>query len=144
MLMRVLASGFKFFPLTVKSAQCLGNVAALKMLSSTPSFLKELGWTAVQEGGPFRGPKLGSCLTLGNVLSEETQVLTKREVLLGKGGQGDPGGLLGFYGDGISFRSSLAHHSDSESFLVVHALFSQDGCRRGGFWEVVGHRGVSF
>ena len=34
---------------------------------------------------------------------------------------------------------SLANHSDSESFLVVHALFSQDGCQREGFWEVVGH-----
>ena len=32
---------------------------------------------------------------------------------------------------------SLANHSDSESFLVVLALFSQDGCQR-GFWEVVG------
>ena len=35
-------------------------------------------------------------------------------------------------------RLSLANHSDSESFLVVHTLFSQDGCQR-GFWEVVGH-----
>ena len=34
-------------------------------------------------------------------------------------------------------RLSLANHSDSESFLVVHTLFSQDGCQR-GFWEVVG------
>ena len=34
---------------------------------------------------PFQGPKLGSCLTLGNELSEETHVLTKQEVLLGKG-----------------------------------------------------------
>ena len=33
------------------------------------------------------GPKLGSCLTLGNELSEETHVLTKQEVLLGKGTQ---------------------------------------------------------
>jgi len=33
---------------------------------------------------------------------------------------------------------SLANHSDSESFLVVHTLFSQDGCQR-GFWEVVGY-----
>ena len=33
---------------------------------------------------------------------------------------------------------SLANHSDSEPFLVVHTLFSQDGCQR-GFWEVVGH-----
>ena len=32
-----------------------------------------------------------------------------------------------------------ANHSDSESFLVVHALFSQDGCQREGFWEMVGH-----
>ena len=46
---------------------------------------------------------------------------------------------LGFYGNGISFRLSLANHSDSESFLVVHALFSQDGCQREGFWEVVRH-----
>ena len=34
---------------------------------------------------------------------------------------------------------SLANHSGSESFLVVHALFTQDGCQRGEFWEVVGH-----
>ena len=34
---------------------------------------------------------------------------------------------------------SLASYSDSESFLVVHALFSQDGCQREGFWEVDGH-----
>ena len=33
----------------------------------------------------------------------------------------------------------LASHSDSDSFLVVHALFSQDGCQREGFWDVVGH-----
>ena len=34
---------------------------------------------------------------------------------------------------------SLASHSDPESFLVVHTLFSQDGCQREGFWEVVGY-----
>ena len=34
---------------------------------------------------PFQGPKLCSCLTLGNELSEETHVLTKQEILLGKG-----------------------------------------------------------
>ena len=38
-----------------------------------------------QEGGPLPGPKLGSCLTLGNELSKETHVLTKQEILLGKG-----------------------------------------------------------
>ena len=34
---------------------------------------------------------------------------------------------------------SLASHSNSETFLVAHALLSQDGCRREGFWEVDGH-----
>ena len=33
---------------------------------------------------PFQGLKLGSCLTLRNDLSEETHVLTKQEILLGK------------------------------------------------------------
>ena len=35
---------------------------------------------------------------------------------------------------GLDSRLSLANHSDSESFLVVHALVYQ----REGFWEVVG------
>ena len=39
----------------------------------------------LQEGGPLPGLKLGSCLTLGNELSEETHVLIKQEILLGKG-----------------------------------------------------------
>ena len=39
----------------------------------------------LQEGDPFQGPKLGSCLTLRNELSEETHVLTEQEILLGKG-----------------------------------------------------------
>ncbi|KAI4548143.1 hypothetical protein MG293_000473 [Ovis ammon polii] len=33
---------------------------------------------------PFQGLKLDSCLTLGNELSEETHVLTKQKILLGK------------------------------------------------------------
>ena len=40
---------------------------------------------------------------------------------------------------GLVSGLSLANHSNSEPFLVVHGLFSQDGCQRGGFWEVVGH-----
>ena len=39
----------------------------------------------LQEGDPFQGLKLGSCLTLRNELSKETRVLTKQEILLGKG-----------------------------------------------------------
>ena len=38
----------------------------------------------LQEGSPFQGPKLGSCVTLGNELFKETHVLTKQEILLGK------------------------------------------------------------
>ena len=38
---------------------------------------------------------------------------------------------------GLVSGLSLANYSDSESFLVVRALFSQDGCQREGFWEVV-------
>ena len=46
---------------------------------------------------------------------------------------------LGFMVTGLVSGLSLADHSDSEALLVAHALFSQDGCQRGGFWEVVGH-----
>jgi len=34
---------------------------------------------------PFQGPKLGSCLIFRNKLFKETYVLTKQEILLGKG-----------------------------------------------------------
>ena len=40
-----------------------------------------------RKGDPFQGLKLSSCLTLGNELSEDTHVLTKQEILLGKGTQ---------------------------------------------------------
>ena len=65
---------------------------------------------------PFQGPTLGSCLTLRNELSEETHVLTKQEILLGKGTQVESSrgrepktavtrlAVSGFYGDGISFQ----------------------------------------
>ena len=82
-----------------------------------------------------------SCLTLRNELSEETHVLTKQEVLLGKGAQAESRreprrtalprwlAVSGFMVMGSVSRLSLANHSDSESFLVVPALFSQDGCQ---------------
>ena len=47
--------------------------------------------------------------------------------------------VLGFMVMGLVSGLSLANHSDSVAFLVVQALFSQDGCRREGFWEVVRH-----
>ena len=45
--------------------------------------------------------------------------------------------VSGFMVMGLVSRLSLANRSDSESFLVVNALFSRDGCQREGFWEVV-------
>ena len=80
-------------------------------------------------------------------------MLTRQEIFLGIG---HPGGeqqgkgtqencptmwfvVLGFMVMGLVSGSSLASHSDSESFLVVHTLLSQDGCQREGFWEVVGY-----
>ena len=79
-------------------------------------------------------------------------MLTKQENFIGKG---HPGGekegkgtqenssvtwlaVLGFMVMGLFSGLSLANHFDSESFLVVHALFGQDGCQR-GFWEMVRH-----
>ena len=68
-------------------------------------------------------------------------MLAKQEILLGKGTQversrvGEPRrtALPCFMVMGLVSWLSLANHSDSESFLVVHALFSQEGCQREGF-----------
>ena len=95
---------------------------------------------------------MGSCLTLRSELSEETRVDKARDFI----GKGHPGGeqegkgtqescsavwlaVSGFMVMGLVSGLPLANHSDSESFLVVHALFSQDGCQREGFWEVAQH-----
>ena len=59
-------------------------------------------------------------------------MLTKQDILLGKGTQENSSvtwlSVLGFMLMGLVSGLSLANDSDSESFLVVHALFSQDGC----------------
>ena len=47
--------------------------------------------------------------------------------------------VSGFMVIGLVSGWSLANHSNSGSFLVVHALLSQDGFWRKGFWEVDGH-----
>ena len=98
---------------------------------------------------PLPEPEMGCYLTLGNELSEETHVLTKQEILLGKGAWVESSRVreprttalvaAQFYGDRISFPVVFSQLSDSESFLVMHTLFSQDGCQREGFWEVVRH-----
>ena len=77
---------------------------------------------------------------------------TKQEILLGRGALVESsrvretrrtalprGSVLGFMVMGLVSGLSLANHSDSESFLVVYALFSQDGCQRERFLEVVRH-----
>ena len=77
-------------------------------------------------------------------------MLTEQEILSGKGTRVESRSkgtqehcsaswlaVSGFMVMGLVSGLSLANHSDSESFLVVHALFSQDGCQREGFWEVV-------
>lgn len=38
----------------------------------------------VARRGPFQGPRVGSCLTMGSELSEETHMLTKQEMLWGR------------------------------------------------------------
>ena len=56
------------------------------------SYLKSTANVAVlfccRKRDPFQGPKLGSCLTLGNELSEETHVDKARDFI----GKGPPGG----------------------------------------------------
>ena len=47
--------------------------------------------------------------------------------------------VSGFMVIGLVSGWSLAYHSNSESFLVTHALLCQDGCWREGFWEVDRH-----
>ena len=52
--------------------------------------------------------------------------------------------VSGFMVMGLVAGLSLASHPDSESFLAVHALLSQDRCQQEGFWEVVEHVVSSF
>ena len=78
-------------------------------------------------------------------------MLTKQEILLGKGTQVEssrvreprrtalPRGSQGFKVMGLVSGWSLANHSNLESFLVAHASLIQDGCLREGFWEVDRH-----
>ena len=96
---------------------------------------------------------MGSCLTLGNELSNETLLLTEQETVLAKDAWAESMRVReprrtvqphGFMVTGSVSRLSLVHRSDSGSFLVVHALLSQDGFQPGGFWEVCRTCGISF
>ena len=105
---------------------------------------------SLQEGGPLQGPKTGllfntwKLIVWGDTCADKAKDLWGNCVQQRPVGSGHPGELLchwlpvsGFMVIGLVSGLSLANHSNSESFLVVHALFSQDGCQRGGFWEVV-------
>ena len=52
--------------------------------------------------------------------------------------------VSGFMVIGLVSGLSLVNHSDSGSFLVVHALLSQDGFHWGGFWKYGRTYGISF
>ena len=101
------------------------------------------GWwpSSVAGGGtPSRARKWALVLTLRKELSEATRADKARD-FTGKGclggeqeGQGTQEicsamwlSVLGFMVIGLVSGLSLANHSDSESFLVVHTLLSQDG-----------------
>ena len=68
-------------------------------------------------------------------------MLTKQEIFIGKGQLGGEQQGKGTQENcsatvmvmELVSRLSSANHSDSESFLVVHTLFSQEGCQREGF-----------
>ena len=111
-------------------------------------------WTThlLQEGGPLPGPETGLLSNIQKWLVWGDTCADKARDFIGKGrpgleqeGKGTQENcsaawltVSGFTVIGLVSRLSLANHSNSESFLVVHALFSQDGCQREGFWEVVG------
>ena len=80
-------------------------------------FLSQHLYICCRKEDPFQGLKLGSCLILRNELSKDTHVLTKQEILLGKGTWVESSRAreprrtalpvacgFWFYGDGISFR----------------------------------------
>ena len=102
---------------TVCECVCVCARVHVCVHTQTQSWLsRNTSWKQVlQEGGPLEIPRVGSCLTLRNKLSEETHVLTTQEALLGRGAQAEsrrvreprrtalPHGSQ-FYGDGVSFR----------------------------------------
>ena len=48
-----------------------------------------------RKGDPFRGLRVGVCLTLRNELSEEARVLTEQETLLGRSSQAESSRVRG-------------------------------------------------
>ena len=94
-----------------------------------------------RKGDPFQGPRVGSYLTLRKWIVWGDTLADKAENFIGKG---CPGGEKqdkgtqekGFMVMGLVSTLSLASHSDSGSFLVVHISLSQHGFQWEGFWKV--------
>ena len=61
------------------------NLVGMKHYSHLSISVKFYRSICCRKGDPFQGPKLSFCLTLRNELSEETHVLKKQEILLGRG-----------------------------------------------------------
>ena len=106
----------------------------------------------LQEGGPLPGPGIGLLSDTRKWIAWGDTCAGKARDFIGKGrlgrrqeGKGTQENrsvtwlpVSGFMVMGLVSGLSLANHFDLEAFLVVHSLFSQDGCQREGFWEVVG------
>ena len=107
----------------------------------------------LQEGGLFPGPKYGllsntqKWIVWGDTCTSQARDFTEKGCSggeqEGRGTQEDCSSMWlvvsHFMEVGLVSGLSLANHSDSGSFLVVHALFSQDVFQQGGFWGVAGH-----
>ncbi|XP_067562711.1 uncharacterized protein [Pseudorca crassidens] len=61
---------------------------------STDPLLRKVWY---RKGDAFQGPRVGSCLTLGNELSEETHVLIKQETLLGRSAWEESSGVASIF-----------------------------------------------
>ena len=75
-----------------------------------------------RKGDPFQGLKLGSCLTLRNELSEEAHVLTRQEILLGKGARAESSRVREPKRAALHVAHSLRVYGEGTSFWVI---FSQ-------------------
>ena len=96
----------------------------------------------LQEGGPLPGPETGLLSNTQKWIVWGDTCADKARDFIGKGclgGEQEGKGTQencsaawltasGFMVMGLVSGLSLANHYNSESFLVVHALFSQDGC----------------
>ena len=86
----------------------------------------------LQEGVPLPGPETGLLSNTRKWIVQGDTCADKARDFIGKGTRVESSKAgarsLGFMVMGLVSGLSLANHNDSESFLVVHALFSQDGC----------------